>query len=117
MTDRYDALRAAAAELKGCGEDLLEQAERYPPSCADMAVKVRAEAKGFFAKSVAISAVIEDVKALKVALHDVTEDLAGELSARYDRTLDHPAMKSRFDRDMSSVVTARDLLGKLGVQS
>jgi hypothetical protein len=48
---------------------------------------------------------------LRMALKDCADDLESELNGRYTGMKDHPAMKSRYDRDMPSVLVARNLLG------
>jgi hypothetical protein len=50
---------------------------------------------------------------LRAALLDCSDDLAAEIEARYAGTQDvYPSEKQRFDRDMASVTTARELLAK-----
>jgi hypothetical protein len=45
-------------------------------------------------------------------LRELANDLASEIEARYERVLDHPAMKMRYDRDMEIVERARAILGE-----
>jgi hypothetical protein len=40
-------------------------------------------------------------------IEELTDELEGELNARYAGMLDHPAMKHRYDRDMMTVIKAR----------
>ena len=47
---------------------------------------------------------------LRVALREVTDDLADMIEGHYKETKDHPAMKERYDRDMAVVIVARMLL-------
>jgi hypothetical protein len=50
---------------------------------------------------------------LRAALLDCSDDLAAEIEARYAGTQDlYPSEKQRFDRDMASVTTARELLAR-----
>ncbi|MDR7229932.1 hypothetical protein J2X45_001013 [Caulobacter sp. BE264] len=47
---------------------------------------------------------------LEQALTECADDLAAEIEERYRETKDHPAMKRRYDRDMTPVENARALL-------
>lgn len=47
---------------------------------------------------------------LRVALREVTDDLADMIEGHYRETKSHPAMKERYDRDMAVVIVARMLL-------
>jgi len=47
---------------------------------------------------------------LEIALAECANDLAGEVDARYEKIKDHPAMGTRYKRDMASVYAARALL-------
>jgi hypothetical protein len=57
-----------------------------------------------------IEALTARVASLEAGLKSITDELESELRNRYEGVLDHPAMKSRFDRDMVSVDEARALL-------
>lgn len=50
---------------------------------------------------------------LMEALRECAEDLACELTGRYVSTMDHPAIKPKFERDMKPVYEARALLSRL----
>lgn len=47
---------------------------------------------------------------LRVALREVTDDLADKIEGEYAHTKDHPDVKRRYDRDMAVVIVARMLL-------
>jgi hypothetical protein len=57
------------------------------------------------------STLIAAHEAALAMVRDLADELASELDGRYANMLDHPAMKHRYDRDMSTVVEARALLG------
>ena len=50
------------------------------------------------------------VEALREIIKELADELEAELRGRYQHTMDHPAMKDRFDRDMETVISARDAL-------
>ncbi len=54
---------------------------------------------------------ISEIERLRAALKECSDDLESELRGRYDKTLDYPSQRNRFDRDMKPVVEARKLLG------
>ena len=52
-----------------------------------------------------------EIVALRSALRECADDLAGEIDARNaGDALKYPTMKARYDRDMAPVVRARALL-------
>lgn len=55
----------------------------------------------------------ELIKKLALSLEECSEDLAGEVVARYGDSKDHPAMARKFKRDLEPVHAARDLLYSL----
>lgn len=54
------------------------------------------------------------VEALKAHVTELADDHEAELNGRYERMLDYPAMKMRYDRDMASVSAARATLAEMG---
>lgn len=57
-----------------------------------------------------IAALTARAASLEGGLRSAADELESELRNRYEGVLDHPAMKSRFERDMVSVNEARALL-------
>jgi hypothetical protein len=51
-----------------------------------------------------------DNERLRAALKECADDLEAELNGRYEKTLDYPSQRARYDRDMVPVVEARKLL-------
>ncbi len=47
---------------------------------------------------------------LEAALKDCADELADQIEGYYAATKDHPTMKRRYDRDMTAVLAARNLL-------
>lgn len=47
---------------------------------------------------------------LRALLKECADDLADMVEGHYAATKDHPAMKRRYDRDMTSVIRAREAL-------
>ena len=51
-----------------------------------------------------------EIERLRVALKECADDLEAMIAHHYDKTLDYPSQKIKYDRDMTPVVTARRLL-------
>jgi hypothetical protein len=53
---------------------------------------------------------VAEIDKLRAALKDCSDELAEFIEHHYAKTKDHPAMKRRYDRDMTTVLAARALL-------
>lgn len=125
MTDRYDELRAAA-EAATPGPWRQTRTHRLIGNGygAPWVCEVDGSNECFSANSAFIAAanpatvltLLSERDALLAALRETADDLAEEILDRYDRTLDHPTMKRRYDRDMEPVIRARALLTALQSQ-
>lgn len=49
---------------------------------------------------------------LREALKACADDLEAEVTGKYAGTLDYPSQKRRYDRDMESVLMAREALAR-----
>lgn len=54
------------------------------------------------------------IEALEQALRDCADDLEHEIENRYLGYKDHPAMRSKYERDMGVVIRARAALAQTG---
>lgn len=90
--------------------DEIERLKAERDEARDM-LKVEASAfRALYTEACSEKAAAESrCSALTEALVKVADDLEAELRARYAGTLDYPAMKARFNRDMEVVVEARAL--------
>lgn len=118
MTDTPAALDGINSPLNACcyrehcrsQADEIERLKAERDEARDM-LKVEASAfRALYTEACSEKAAAESrCAALTEALVKVADDLEAELRARYAGTLDYPAMKARFNRDMEVVVEARAL--------
>lgn len=52
----------------------------------------------------------QEIERLRTLLKECADDLEAELNARYDKTLDYPSQRLKYDRDMTPVREARSAL-------
>lgn len=53
---------------------------------------------------------LDEADKLRAALKECADDLAAEIEARFNAIKRHPAMEARYERDMTPVKKARELL-------
>ncbi|WP_349573096.1 ead/Ea22-like family protein [Azotobacter salinestris] len=58
-----------------------------------------------------------DAERLRKHLAECSDSLESEILDRYGSSKDHPAMRSKFERDMQEVIDARAAMGKGGAQN
>jgi hypothetical protein len=75
-------------------------------------VEVTADAQGFLDDCHKLAGQVTELVA---TLRTCSDDLEGELRARYNHPYIHPSLKRKFERDMAPVYEARALLHRLKI--